>query len=358
MGEWAPTLITSTLMASLSVINYLLYDRWRTKNYQYVYLLSGAAAACFLMIYLLAIALDSTLLRGIFSTASLLTFILLQATFFNFFNPGQFKHLKLHAGLAVACLPIGIILILNTTIGTIFLLILMVSFICLSYVQHIPKLPKQLLFKIVHVSFASGFLIQAMSGFELGGALLVGGMIIAASYLVTLLLFYQRIIDMVEAVSYSAVTDGLTGLYNKHYFIGKLKDFILQDRVYALIFVDIDHFKQLNDTQGHQAGDEILKLVAKIFKDTCKEHALVARYGGEEMVAVVVDNIDPGDLSELFRERVEEQSPSITPVTVSVGYSLYKEGLSAEQIIKQADDAMYKAKDRGRNRVVSYQVFD
>jgi diguanylate cyclase (GGDEF)-like protein len=117
------------------------------------------------------------------------------------------------------------------------------------------------------------------------------------------------------------------------------------------LFSDIDNFKKLNDTKGHQMGDNVLKQVAAIMKEESEDFGIAGRYGGEEIVVMITDpSINMESFAERVRQRVEEE----TLVTVSLGYSKYDRGVTVEQLIKQADEAMYKAKTSGKNKVVRY----
>ncbi|WP_412102536.1 GGDEF domain-containing protein [Paenibacillus alvei] len=162
--------------------------------------------------------------------------------------------------------------------------------------------------------------------------------------------------DLVHAASYQSVTDGLTGLYYKSYFIRKVQESMNSGSGSSIIFVDIDNFKKLNDTQGHLVGDQILRLSSAILKKCVGEYGITGRYGGEELVALITNTrVSPSQIAEAFREQVQELSQDIHPVTVSVGFSIFDhETERAEDYIKQADDALYMAKRLGKNRVVQF----
>jgi diguanylate cyclase (GGDEF)-like protein len=120
----------------------------------------------------------------------------------------------------------------------------------------------------------------------------------------------------------------------------------------AILFFDIDHFKKVNDTFGHAKGDEILKEVAKTIQSNLRVGDTVARWGGEEMVALILGaNVDNAkSKAETIRQAVEKLG-----VTVSIGIALAEKGLSLPEIIKRADEALYKAKETGRNKVVIHE---
>ncbi len=170
-------------------------------------------------------------------------------------------------------------------------------------------------------------------------------------FFITLFLFvFNRIVELLDAIYESSILDGLTGVYNRTYIMGYAQRLVRRKNA-SVIFCDIDNFKKLNDTEGHQKGDEVLKAVAAIIAETVKDSGKAGRYGGEEMVAVLADTSKKVEkLAETIRQRVEAE----TPVTVSVGYSKYKDGVTVQDIMKQADEAMYVSKKTGKNKITPY----
>lgn len=147
--------------------------------------------------------------------------------------------------------------------------------------------------------------------------------------------------------------DMLTGMYARHYLDDMIHEFQKRDDSGALILVDIDHFKRVNDTFGHQVGDQILKQVSGIIKSSIRKTDIAARWGGEELALYLPGaDMDSGyQIAETIRLRVAmETSPQ---VTVSCGVSFWKrdqEKISVESLFYAADMALYKAKNNGRNR--------
>jgi diguanylate cyclase (GGDEF)-like protein len=173
------------------------------------------------------------------------------------------------------------------------------------------------------------------------------------SYSILFFILLERVIEVMQKSYISSITDALTGLFNRRHFYEAVQKSVAIGSPVSVIFIDIDNFKRLNDTRGHKAGDDVLKQVAIILKEEVEDLGLAGRYGGEEMVALIRDTTaDMKQLTERIRFRVEkETNPG---VTVSVGYSKFEDGVSHDELIKQADQAMYQAKSTGKNRVIRY----
>jgi len=159
----------------------------------------------------------------------------------------------------------------------------------------------------------------------------------------------------------SALRDGLTSTFNRRYFVDRLhteiRFAVRHEKSLALLFVDIDHFKKINDTHGHLAGDAVLAAVARVMTETIRAEDVLARYGGEEF-AVICREIDAEGarkLGERLRSAVQderfEHDGKVIPVTVSVGAAIEGKVDDAQAFIAAADAAMYDAKRAGRNRV-------
>jgi len=158
-----------------------------------------------------------------------------------------------------------------------------------------------------------------------------------------------------------AVTDGLTGVFNRQKLNDVLTEHFLRfcrnHRAFAVLMVDIDHFKAINDTHGHAAGDDVLAHIAVILKQTVRAIDTVARYGGEEFVLVLPDTLVAAgaEVAERIRAAVESQhvtNDGVIAVTVSVGVTESRdEDLSPEGLLARVDQALYAAKRAGRNTV-------
>ncbi len=155
-------------------------------------------------------------------------------------------------------------------------------------------------------------------------------------------------------------TDTLTGLANRLRLDECLEQEVsrawAEPHDVAVILIDIDHFKQINDHYGHLAGDQVLKQLANILKSHQESQYTVGRWGGEEFLVVLPDTGEASALTiaELFRAKISETKiVNVGSVTASFGVSFYHDGDSVDGLIKRADTALYQAKDAGRNRVVS-----
>jgi diguanylate cyclase (GGDEF)-like protein len=180
---------------------------------------------------------------------------------------------------------------------------------------------------------------------------IVENMLPIVFYFLLFLLLFERVVELIQAIYNSSITDGLTYLFNRKYFSNRVSQYIVRNLPISILFSDIDNFKKLNDTKGHQMGDKVLKQVAAIMKEESEDFGIAGRYGGEEIVVMITD---PSVNMDAFAERVRQRVEDETLVTVSLGYSKYDRGMTAEQLIKQADDAMYQAKTTGKNKVVRY----
>ncbi len=157
--------------------------------------------------------------------------------------------------------------------------------------------------------------------------------------------------------------DGLTGLYNRRFweeqFVMEYKRNKRSDSPSTLIMLDIDHFKKVNDTYGHPAGDEVIKTLANIIKKAIRETDIAGRYGGEEFAIILPDT--PVTNVEFVAERIRRLVEKCTVVydeinisfTISIGIAGFKHPLkNSTQWLDTADKALYKAKESGRNRVI------
>lgn len=170
-----------------------------------------------------------------------------------------------------------------------------------------------------------------------------------------------------DKLNHEANTDQFTGCYNKTFFNEKISLEVKKSKVtgtpLSLIIFDLDHFKHLNDTEGHDAGDYVLKDLANLIrKNGVRDKDIFARYGGEEFVILLPKtNLKQAfEIAERLRKLIENH-PFIyeqkkLPVTASIGVADYRQGvLTGTELFKRADKAVYKAKEGGRNKVQFYR---
>jgi diguanylate cyclase (GGDEF)-like protein len=162
-----------------------------------------------------------------------------------------------------------------------------------------------------------------------------------------------------------SVTDWLTGLHNRRYFLERLGSEFSRSKRYnfcsSLLLIDLDHYKNVNDTYGHQKGDDVLIKVADILKQNCRVHDILARFGGEEFIISLCQTGPEGAMivAERIRKSVEEYqftypgAPDFN-TTISAGISSYPDIRidKIDDLIRIADASLYEAKRQGRNRVV------
>lgn len=169
----------------------------------------------------------------------------------------------------------------------------------------------------------------------------------------------------------SSTKDALTGIFNRKYLKQKIvTDISLANRYsipLSLLMLDIDHFKQFNDSYGHATGDRVLTQVARVIAESLRTNDLVARYGGEEFVVLApgVDLEGGKVLGERIREVIEslsltsaDDSVSDLRITISIGSASVAGSVDVdeEKLMSEADKNLYKAKERGRNTVIASQI--
>jgi diguanylate cyclase (GGDEF)-like protein len=165
----------------------------------------------------------------------------------------------------------------------------------------------------------------------------------------------------------TAVTDGLMNIYNHKYFKQRLEQEVAKSNRYgqqtSLVLLDIDFFKKVNDTYGHATGDLVLKQLARIVTDTCRNTDVVARYGGEEIAIILTHTGIAGaqEFAERLRLKVSQhvvrdpEEDAEFRVTVSIGVAQCEKGVNMMDLIRRTDAALYHSKRTGRNRVTLYQ---
>lgn len=188
--------------------------------------------------------------------------------------------------------------------------------------------------------------------------------LIEEEYLQFLFHFYCHQLQMLQGT----YRDALTGLYNRRAFNEKMQQLLEHSNDYkrramnfsptVYVMLDIDNFKSVNDNMGHLYGDEVLLLLAQQMTDSFRENDLLFRYGGEEFAMVLMDITTEQAQQSLqrFREKIAAYDfPNVDQVTVSIGFTRFNRDLQIEELIRQADSALYYCKTTTRNAVHSYQ---
>ena len=199
--------------------------------------------------------------------------------------------------------------------------------------------------------------------------------IIAASLVIAFSLFWNRRLAQAKAKTQNAldelakaqeklekmaITDKLTGIYNR----AKLDETLEQElrrserlnSTFGILLIDLDHFKKVNDTHGHQVGDDVLVAVAKILSDETRQIDTVGRWGGEEFMVICPEaNLDDTTrIGEKLRLKIESHHfPVAGHKTASFGATIYQQSDSRESLVARVDAKLYEAKESGRNRLVS-----
>ena len=164
-----------------------------------------------------------------------------------------------------------------------------------------------------------------------------------------------------ESLERYATVDELTGSPNRRVFLERLESEVnrcarLGTRL-SVVFVDIDHFKRINDAHGHQVGDAVLKEIFARLEQSLRAYDFVGRYGGDEFVMALPGNDAEGGaaVAERLRESVQESAVGkVSEVTISLGVAQLEQGMTAEGLLRNADMALYRAKNGGRNKTIMY----
>jgi diguanylate cyclase (GGDEF)-like protein len=171
-------------------------------------------------------------------------------------------------------------------------------------------------------------------------------------------------LNLRSRLEHQSIRDGLTDLYNRHFMEISLDREIRRaartSNELAILMLDVDHFKNFNDSYGHEAGDCILREVAETFRRSVRQEDIICRYGGEEFVIILPETTCTAafERAEYIRERISElrvrfRGDALREVTISIGVATFPQsGSTLEEILRAADRALYMAKHNGRNQVV------
>lgn len=171
-----------------------------------------------------------------------------------------------------------------------------------------------------------------------------------------------RLLELTKELS---IRDHLTGLYNRRFvyefFDKKAHESIRKNEKIGILLIDIDNFKKLNDTYGHDTGDSVIKFVARVLKNSIREMDIAGRWGGEEflvMLSGITEERFTADVAERIRRNIDEaiiytRDGKLLHITVSIGVAIFPDdGQELDLVIKKADEKLYKAKQEGKNMVV------
>ena len=175
----------------------------------------------------------------------------------------------------------------------------------------------------------------------------------------------RQLKSMVDKLKELSTHDPLTGLKNRRYFAHNFYDECARSQrrneTLSLLFLDIDHFKKINDTHGHHIGDVVLKEMAVFIKSHCRPYDTAVRWGGEEFVVLL--RATDSNAAVVFAERIRtgiETGKNLSvgfKITISIGVAEYQDEDTLEALMDKADQALYQAKRTGRNKVVCWEHF-
>ncbi|MBF7982140.1 GGDEF domain-containing protein [Rahnella sp. LAC-M12] len=171
---------------------------------------------------------------------------------------------------------------------------------------------------------------------------------------------FRKFINYVNHNYKSAVnlslTDELTGLPNRRYLNIKLRE--IENRLATICIADIDHFKRINDTYGHDAGDRVLRNTGLILSNLASDNVFISRSGGEEFAIVIIDHASAEGIVRKIKESVSYDCNGTFKVSFSIGVAIKQKHESSSSTITAADDALYQAKRSGRDRIIYASRFN
>lgn len=352
-GEFIQTLLLLPVLVLLLVLSLQLLEKRKRRSYAILFKIAMGHALFNIIFVFVSLILSASgneirLFSSIVNGISNAAYIAILYGLFRIHNKADLKANLIFIGPVVISAFLGIFI---PWLGNVFCL-LSIGVILLLHREKLGR-GKQIL--IASCLFGGGLLISIVTNLvpNIHGAIyMISRILPIASYTLLLITLLQHTTVIMQSSYFSSITDPLTGLFNRRYFTRFITACIKKNKHVNVIFSDIDNFKNLNTTKGHLVGDEVLKQVASIFMEEVEGIGIAGRYGGEEMVMLIQDtDVDMNELTERMRARIEKE----TIVTVSIGYCFYEQGVAPEKLIKYADDAMYIAKDNGKNRVEQHK---
>lgn len=211
----------------------------------------------------------------------------------------------------------------------------------------------------VYTAYAGA--VYEVDNFISGTFRLVNSVIVIGFLIYYSRLMLQMITDSENELELLAHQDQLTKLYNRHYMMDKLEEALNEGETSYLAIIDIDDFKMINDTYGHNAGDYVLRNVARIMKEVC-DKSLISRWGGEEFLILSAGDVNSNGrtLIERLRSKIEDEDFTFNDqhikVTITAGLSALERGRSVDDWIKESDDNLYSGKRNGKNQVVYQKI--
>jgi diguanylate cyclase (GGDEF)-like protein len=300
----------------------------------------------------------------------LLVLIALAEALNRFIRPQHYSYLILFLGAAIMFI---FIYIHHTVRGIESLLLLPILSSCTYFRKSkiIFSSSASLIFYFALILFHPSYELKASSVITMTAVISFGGYIALKvmnrgfeilSHLENSIKSSQDLMVSKIMIERMAKTDVLTDMYNHRAFQEYSEDLLKHSRGTSLHLgvIDIDNFKHINDTFGHQIGDIILRYTAKVIKDQLSEHDFAARYGGEEFVVIFTDKSFEETLHRVedLREYISQmthQEINDQNITVSIGLNTYTDNMSKDQWFSGADQALYRAKQTGKNKVVIHQ---
>lgn len=351
-GDFVRVVLILPISVLMWLLSLQLHEKRKRKSYALLAKVSlgffSFNVFSFLSLLIISLAnLEATWLLNALNAISNASFIVILFGFYRIHNKADLKIYMIFLAPVAISLVIGIFSVwAGSIIG--MLLVLGITYFHGKRIGRGKSIQiASGIFSATLVLYAVANLIPAVSG----GLSLVASLLAPAAFTVLFASLMDHSLLIMQSSYVSSITDPLTGLFNRRYFTRYITKCVERNVPVHVIFSDIDNFKKLNDTKGHKVGDDVLIQIANIFMEEVEGLGMAGRYGGEEMVALIQDrDVNMEELTERLRSRIEQESI----VTASIGYKLFESGYPPEILIKLADEAMYSAKNTGKNKVVCH----